>query len=228
MEMLIATRMTEAKSEVPEFTVETEADLTAATSLRTTLRRDGAPWVPSVTDLIVKACATALVQNPRVNSSYVDGVRYTNDACNVGIAVADGEGLVVPVIANAEALDVETIARRSRELAGKVRSGSVKMADVSGGTFTVSNLGMFGVSRFTAIVNVPQVAILAVGRACPMPVMTPSGNWAERQLASLTLTCDHRAVYGVHAAKFLDDVRALLMEPSVLCFGDPDVPEVPT
>lgn len=185
----------------PMFPVTVEIDMTAAMARR-------APGV-TLTDVILADCATVLRDHPALNAHWQDGRVAEYDSVNLGLAVASDRGLTVPVIHDAQTLDLAGIAQRRRTLVDKVRAGRVSIAEVMGGTFTVSNLGMFGVARFAAIVNPPQVAILAVGGTTRRQVWNDGApDW--RPVAEFTLTSDHRAVDGARAAAFLADLRARL------------------
>jgi pyruvate dehydrogenase E2 component (dihydrolipoamide acetyltransferase) len=212
---LIARRMAEAKATVPDFTVTIEVDAEAALSLREELRGAVTP-LPSLNDVVIMACARALRDHPRVNGSFRDGAFEQYSRVNVGMAVASEEALVVPTLFDADRKRLTEIARETRTLAGKVRDGSVTASELAGGTFTVSNLGMFGVTRFTAVINPPQAAILAVGAATARAVVGEDGGLVARRVMELTLTADHRLLYGADAAGFLNSVRGLLEHPAVL------------
>jgi pyruvate dehydrogenase E2 component (dihydrolipoamide acetyltransferase) len=207
--------MAESRATVPDFELRCEVDMTAAVELRGRLR-DVADPVPSYNDFVVKAAALALREFPRVNASYRDGAVETYERVNVGIAVAAEDALVVPNIFDADRLSLGEIARKSRELATRVRGGSISPGELSGGTFTVSNLGMFGIDSFSAVINPPQAAILAVGSLKPRAVVLESGDVAARPTILLTLACDHRVLYGADGAKFLSRVRELLERPDAL------------
>ena len=214
-QQLIARRMASAKATVPEFQVSVEVDAEAALELREQLRNTASP-LPSLNDLIVKACALALRQHQQVNGAYVDGHFELYSRVNIGVAVA-GEGtLVVPTVFDADVKSLVEIAAQTRALASQVRDGSVSPADLAGGTFTVSNLGMLGVARFTAVINPPQAAILAVGAASPRAVVGSDGAISVRRVMELTLSADHRIVYGADGAEFLASVRKRLERPAVL------------
>ncbi len=165
--------------------------------------------------MVVKACALALREHPRANSSYRDGRLQLHARVNVGVAVATdsdepaGGALIVPTVFDADLKSLGEIAREARALATRVRDGSITPPELGGGTFTVSNLGMFGVSDFTAIINPPQAAILSVGSVQPRPVVR-DGEIVARQQMTVTLACDHRVLYGAAAARFLARVRELL------------------
>jgi pyruvate dehydrogenase E2 component (dihydrolipoamide acetyltransferase) len=214
-QQLIARRMASAKATIPEFQVTVEVDAEAAFELREQLRGQAEP-LPSVNDLVIKACALALREHPRVNGSYLDGRFELYGRVNIGMAVA-GEGtLVVPTIFDADRKSLVEIATATRALAGKVRDGTVSPPELAGGTFTVSNLGMFGVARFSAVINPPQAAILAVGTASPRAVLADDGTVSARRLMELTVSADHRIVYGADAADFLTTVRRRLERPAGL------------
>jgi pyruvate dehydrogenase E2 component (dihydrolipoamide acetyltransferase) len=209
----VARRMSEARAVIPEFHVGARVDMQACLDLRAELRAAGIEdSLPSLNDLIVMAVATALPKHPRANSRYVGDALEVAQAVNVGIAIASGDELFVPVVADANRKTLRTIARESRQLAEKARNGKLSPADVSGGTFTISNLGMHGIETFQAIINPPQVAILAVGAIVETVVPQATGP-VTRPLMNLTLTCDHRALYGVHAAALLSDIRSHLEHP---------------
>jgi pyruvate dehydrogenase E2 component (dihydrolipoamide acetyltransferase) len=214
-QQLIARRMASAKATIPEFQVTVEVDAEAAFDLREQLRGQTEP-LPSVNDLVIKACALALRAHPGVNASYVDGHFERYARVNVGVAVAGPETLVVPTVFDADAKALTQIAADTRALAAKVREGTVTPPELAGATFTVSNLGMLGVTRFTAVINPPQAAILAVGAANPRPVVGSDGTISVRRVMELTISADHRIVYGADAADFLATVRKRLEKPAGL------------
>ncbi len=198
-----AARRMIAAWQAPVFHLSAEADMSTALAVKE--RVEGA----TVTDALLSACARALNAHPQLNAHYGDEAVTTFVGVNLGIAVATEAGLVVPVIHGADRLELTGIAQARRDVALRAREGRLAMADVTGGTFTVSNLGMMGVDRFDAILNVPQVAILAVG-ATRQRYVWNDGNPTWCPVAELTLTCDHRAVDGAMGAHFLADVRAQL------------------
>ena len=206
--------MAEAKATVPHFQVQTEARIDALIALRAELKAlgDRAQPVPSVTDLIVKACALALRAHPRANGSYRDGRFELHRAINIGIAVAAPDALVVPTIIDADQRSLREIALESRQLARRVRDGTVTPPELSGATFTVSNLGMYGMTAITPVINPPQAAILGVGATRAVPALE-DGQLVEQHLMTLTLSCDHRILYGADAARFLSDIRAAIETP---------------
>jgi pyruvate dehydrogenase E2 component (dihydrolipoyllysine-residue acetyltransferase) len=215
LQRTVARRMAESRATIPDFELRCEVDMSAAVELRERLR-DVADPLPSYNDFIVKAVALALREFPRVNASYRDGAVEEHERINVGIAVAADDALVVPTLFDADRVSLGEIARKSRELAARVRDGSVSPADLAGGTFTVSNLGMFGIDSFSAVINPPQAAILAVGSLRPRAMVLESGGLAARPTIILSLACDHRVLYGADGARFLDRVRELLERPDGL------------
>ncbi len=223
IQQLIARRMAESKATIPDFTLRIEVDMEAAVQMRTELKALGGE-VPSYNDMVVKAAALALREFPRANGSYRDGRFELYARVNVGVAVAAPGALVVPTIFDADAKSLRDIAGETRALAERVRAGTVTPPELSGGTFTVSNLGMYGVTDFTAVINPPQAAILSVGALAPRAVVrdTPSGaqggELVARHTMAMTLACDHRILYGADAAEFLARVRGLLEQPLALAF----------
>jgi pyruvate dehydrogenase E2 component (dihydrolipoamide acetyltransferase) len=215
----IAQRMSESRREIPEFTLEAEIDMEAAARLRDELRAAGREPVPSFNDFVVRAAALALREFPRLNASYEGTSVHAYARINVGIAVATDDALLVPTIHDADEKSVFELAAESRRLAEKVRDRSVGPDDLADGTFTVSNLGMFRVRRFTAVINHPQAAILAVGEVTARPAVIAEGALVARRLMDVSLSCDHRIVYGAEAARFLQRLRSLLEEPAQLLDG---------
>ncbi len=200
----------------PHFYVTMTIDTTRLGEFRNAVNEYAAtlpqPVKVSFNDLIVKAVATALTHMPEVNVSF-DGERLLfKKAINVGVAVALPEGLIVPVVRDADKRGVLDIARESKRLVDAARAGKLKPEDFSGGTFSVSNLGMFGVDEFTAIINPPESAILAVGAIVPTPVVA-NGQVVVRDQMKVTLSVDHRALDGAVAARFLQDLKRLLEQP---------------
>jgi pyruvate dehydrogenase E2 component (dihydrolipoamide acetyltransferase) len=222
-----AERMTASVRDIPQFTLAVDADMTRALAVLDDLRTasghisvtpsndDATPQV-TLTAILVKACAYALRRHPGVNASFT-GDHITEWAdINIGTAVSIDQGLVVPVIRYADRHGLHELARQLADLGVRARSSRLRLADLQGGTFTLSNLGMYGIDHFTAIVNPPQAAILAVGRVAQRPVVTPDGIFVARPLATLTLTADHRVLDGAAAAEFLAAVQAALEHPGLL------------
>jgi pyruvate dehydrogenase E2 component (dihydrolipoyllysine-residue acetyltransferase) len=217
-QQVIARRMAESKATVPEFTIATDVDMEGAVELRKQLKAaaetvNGA--MPSYNDMVVKASALALREYPRANGSYKDGHFELYSRVNVGVAVAAQEALVVPTVFDADRKSLGEIARDTRTLAERVRANAITPPELSGGTFTVSNLGMFGVTEFSAVINPPQAAILAVGKMEPRAVVR-DGEIVARNIMTITLVCDHRILYGADAAEFLARIKALLEQPIAL------------
>jgi pyruvate dehydrogenase E2 component (dihydrolipoamide acetyltransferase) len=219
LQATVARRMAESKATIPHFYLSMEIDMTESVKLRARLKEIAAEGqsVPTFNDLVVKACARALRDFPRANGSYRDGHLELYSRVNVGVAVAAKDALVVPTIFDADVRSLGEIAARTRELAQKVREGTITPPELSGGTFTVSTLGMFGISNFSAVINPPQAAILAVGALEPKAVVDrDTRRVAVRDMMGVTLACDHRILYGADGAQFLGRVRDLLEQPLAL------------
>jgi pyruvate dehydrogenase E2 component (dihydrolipoamide acetyltransferase) len=214
LQQVVSRRMSESKATAPHFYLQAEIDMSAAVEARSRLKKLTAEGevVPSFNDMIVKACALALKEFPLANGAYKDGRFELYSRVNVGVAVAAQDALVVPTVFDADKKGLREIATDARRLAGKVRDGSITPPELSGGTFTVSNLGMYGVSNFSAVINTPQAAILAVGAITEKPVVR-DGEITTAHLLGVTLACDHRILYGAPAAEFLARIRSLLEEP---------------
>jgi pyruvate dehydrogenase E2 component (dihydrolipoamide acetyltransferase) len=214
LQSTIARRMSESKATAPHFYLEAEIDMSRAVEARRRIKATAAEGetVPSFNDMVVKACALALREHPRANGAYRDGRFELYSRVNVGVAVAAQDALVVPTVFDADKKGLRQIAAELRALAQKVREGTITPPELSGGTFTVSNLGMYGIDNFSAVINTPQAAILAVGAIKERPVVR-EGELAAAQMLYVTLACDHRILYGAPAAEFLARVRTLLEEP---------------
>jgi pyruvate dehydrogenase E2 component (dihydrolipoamide acetyltransferase) len=213
----VAKRMAESKTTVPHFYVSTEIDMTRALALRRELNdalADSGEKV-SVNDLIMRACAQALVQHPQAHRSYVDGRHVYHAHAHIGIAVALDDGLIVPVLRDAETKSLRQIAAEARDLAERARAGKLRQPEIEGGTFTVSNMGMLGVSGFAAIINPPESAILAVSATTQRPIVR-DGAVAVGDIMSVTLSCDHRACSGADGARLLQTVKRHLEAPTLL------------
>jgi pyruvate dehydrogenase E2 component (dihydrolipoamide acetyltransferase) len=217
LQQVVSRRMAESKATAPHFYLQSEIDMSAAVEARARLKAltPEGEVVPSFNDMVVKACALALREHPLANGSYKDGRLELHSRVNVGVAVAARDALVVPTVFDADRKGLREIAMDARALAAKVRDGSVTPPELSGGTFTVSNLGMYGVSNFSAVINSPQAAILAVGAITEKPVVR-GGRLTTAHLLGVTLACDHRILYGAPAAEFLARIRGLLEEPLAL------------
>jgi len=209
----VARRMTEAWA-APAFQIVMSADMTRAQELRARLVERHPDERPTVTDVLTKVCAAALMRHRDVNALYAGDAIELHPSANVGIAVATDRGLLVPVIPGCELKTVAEIAAARADVVDRARDGKLQAADLDGGTFTVSNLGMYGVEQFVAVLNPPQAAILAVGAIEDRPVAR-DGEVVARPLMTLTLTCDHRTIDGATAADFLRTVKEFLEEPGL-------------
>lgn len=211
---VIARRLTESKQEVPHFYLRRTIDAEALRSFRSQINEQLADTGVKVSfnDLIVKACATTLRQHPEVNTSWVDEKLLQHSRVNIGVAVATDAGLMVPVLHDTDTTPLSTIATTSQELAAKARDGKLKPQEMGGGTFSVSNMGMYGLDSFQAVINPPESAILAVGAMQQQPVVR-DGEVVARNTIALELSVDHRAVDGAVGAEFLRDLAQVLENP---------------
>jgi pyruvate dehydrogenase E2 component (dihydrolipoamide acetyltransferase) len=213
--LTMAARMQQSWRDVPHFFLQRDVDATRLNSWRDALRKRAGYERVTHTDLLVKVCAAALAEHPRVNATWRDGTVRGQADVNVGIAVATDDALIVPVIHRADRIELKQVAERRAELVDRARTRKLRPDDVAGGTFTISNLGMFGVDAFLAIVPAPQAAILAVGRILER-IVPVDGSPAVRPTLTLTLSFDHRVVDGAAGARFLDTLAALVEEPASL------------
>jgi pyruvate dehydrogenase E2 component (dihydrolipoyllysine-residue acetyltransferase) len=217
MRRTVARRLVESMQSTPHFyltvTVDAEALLGFRADLNRQLQERGEDLKVSVNDLIVKACAALLRVNPDLNVSFGGDKLLVHKRVHVGIAVAVDGGLVVPVVRDADQKTLTQVAREARELVGRARSGRLAADEMGGGTFTVSNLGMFGIDQFTAVINPPEAAILAVGAALAEPVVTADGAVEVHRRMRLTLSIDHRALDGATGAGFLAQLKTALEHP---------------
>jgi pyruvate dehydrogenase E2 component (dihydrolipoamide acetyltransferase) len=213
MRKTIARRLVESKQTVPHFYLEAELDVEALLSLREQMN-DGLDKGAkiSVNDLFIKACALALNAVPASNASWVDGNIVQHRRVDISVAVAVDDGLVTPVVRDADRKTVSTISSEVRELAARARSKKLKPEEMQGGVFSISNLGMFGIDRFAAVINPPEGMILAVGQARDVAVVK-GGSLVPGKRCSVTLSCDHRVVDGALGAQFLQALRALIERP---------------
>jgi pyruvate dehydrogenase E2 component (dihydrolipoyllysine-residue acetyltransferase) len=214
LQATIARRMAESKATAPHFYLRAVVDMSRVVEGRRMVKEaaDEGDVVPSFNDMVVKACALALREHPRANGAYRDGRFELYSRVNVGVAVAAKDALIVPTVFDADRKGLRQIASESRALAQRVRDGQITPPELSGATFTVSNLGMYGIEGFSAVINPPQAAILAVGAIEERPVAR-DGQITSAHLMSVDLACDHRILYGAPAAEFLARIRALLEEP---------------
>jgi pyruvate dehydrogenase E2 component (dihydrolipoamide acetyltransferase) len=215
MQATIARRMAESKATVPHFYVTVEARVDEAVRLRQQLK-DTVPAAERVTmtDLLTRACAIALTRFPEVNASWVDSRFQRKRSVNIGLAVppAQGMGLLVPVVHDVDRMDLVQISIQSRQVIERARSGKPSPGDLEGGTFSISNLGMYGVDEFNAIINPPESAILAVGAIKDVPVVE-DGRVTVGKVMRMTLSVDHRVFYGATAAQFMAEVKRLIENP---------------
>lgn len=217
MRKTIARRLGESIGPIPTFFLTSEIDMTNVGKLREQMVAAGDQFKVSVNDIVIKAVAIALTRHPEVNAHWQgDSIRYFS-AAHVGMAVATDDGLIVPVIRDAHLKGLGQIGKEARELAKKARERKLTPAEYSGGTFSVSNLGMFGIDQFTAIINPPEAAILAVGATETKPVWE-NGQFVPRQKMRVTMSCDHRIIDGAVGAKFLQTLRQLLEAPMMMLF----------
>jgi pyruvate dehydrogenase E2 component (dihydrolipoamide acetyltransferase) len=214
LQSTVSRRMAESKATAPHFYLEAEIDMSRAVEARGKVKEIAAAdlIVPSFNDMVVKAAALALREHPRANGAYRDGRFELYSRVNVGIAVAARDALVVPTVFDADRKGLWQIGTEARELSQRVRDGSITPPELSGATFTVSNLGMFGIDSFAAVINPPQAAILAVGAIRERPVVR-DGELATAHTMRVNLACDHRILYGAQGAEFLARIRDLLEEP---------------
>lgn len=210
---IMAERTTQSWTSVPHFYLMREVNASRLIAWREqVLKRSASAGKVTYTDLLVKIVAAALRLHPRLNASWSEGKIVMQQEVHVGLAVAVEDGLVVPVIHTADTLGLSEIAQRRAELVAKAQAGKLRPEDISNGTFTISNLGMYNVDAFNAIINAPQAAILAVGRIAER-VVPVNGQPAVQPMMVLTLSCDHRVVDGARGAQFLDRVASLIEEP---------------
>lgn len=217
MRKTIARRLGESIGPIPTFFLTSEIDMTNVGKLREQMVAAGDQFKVSVNDIVIKAVAIALTRHPEVNAHWMgESIRYFS-AAHVGMAVATDDGLIVPVIRDAHLKGLGQIGKEARDLAKRARERKLQPAEFTGGTFSVSNLGMFGIDQFTAIINPPEAAILAVGATETKPVWE-NGQFVPRQKMRVTMSCDHRIIDGAVGAKFLQTLRQLLEAPMMMLF----------
>jgi pyruvate dehydrogenase E2 component (dihydrolipoamide acetyltransferase) len=210
MRAAIARTVSRAWQEIPHFTVTVSINMSEAEEVRRELKESGTAL--SINDLIIKAATMALVKFPQVNNSFAGDRIRVNGEINIGIAVSLEEGLVVPVIKGCRELSLKEIAARSRELVGRAKNGKIGETELSGGTFTISNLGMFGIEEFMAVIQPPQGAILAVGGIRDEAVVK-NGSIKAGRVMRVTISADHRLIDGAYAAQFLQELKRVLENP---------------
>ncbi|MEP0767543.1 MAG: 2-oxo acid dehydrogenase subunit E2 [Fimbriimonadia bacterium] len=212
LRQIIAERTQQAKRDAPHFYVTVEVDVEELFALREKINSHAEVKI-SVNDFVMKACALALREMPEVNSNFVDGEWVIGDSVNIGMAVATDEGLLVPVLKGCEAKSLRAISREAKDLAGRTRDGKVQPDELTGSTFSISNMGMLSVDNFTAILNTPNGAIVAVSTARRVPVVLPDDSIAPRWRMNLTGSFDHRTLDGAVGARFMNVVRDYLESP---------------
>ena len=209
--LLMADRLTESWTSAPHFSIVRNLDATNLAAHKKETKANSSANI-TFTDLLVKYAASSLKEHPRVNASLIDGKLIKNLAINIGIAVATEDGLIVPVIHNADELSLEEITERRKELVARTQEGKLRSGDLDAGTFTISNLGMFDVDSFNAIINPPQSAILAVGRIIDQ-VVPMDGKPVIRPMLTINLSFDHRVIDGARGAHFLQTLSNLIENP---------------
>ncbi len=217
MRRVIARRLTEAKSTIPHFYVSMDIEVDALWKLGEDLNarspKEGeGRFVITLNDLVIKAAARTLRRVPAVNAAWTDDATVLFDDVDISVAVAIPDGLITPIIRRADQKGLQTISAEMRDLAGRAKAGKLKPEEFQGGGFSISNMGMFGVSHFSAIINPPQAAILAVGAAAPKPVVK-NGELAVARVMTCTLSCDHRVVDGALGATWLREFKRLCEDP---------------
>ncbi|MBO0871877.1 MAG: 2-oxo acid dehydrogenase subunit E2 [Pseudonocardia sp.] len=211
---LTARRLAASAQQAPHFYLTRVVDAGALAAFRGQANADLADTDVrvSMTDLLVKACAQVLARHPEVNSSWAEDRLLRHHRIHVGIAVALDDGLIVPVIHDADRKSLTQVSREAHELAERARAGRLSLDEITGGTFTISNLGMYGIDQFTAVINPPEAAILAVGAATETPIVR-DGQLTVGTTMNLTLSIDHRVLDGATGSRFLADLTALLQHP---------------
>jgi pyruvate dehydrogenase E2 component (dihydrolipoamide acetyltransferase) len=215
MRATIARRLVTSIGPVPHFFLTTEIEMDAAADLRRQINEIDTENKVSVNDIVIKVAAAALVQHPQVNASFQEKTLRFYERADIGVAVAVEDGLITPVVRAADRKSIGQISREVRELAERARSRKLKPEEYTGATFSISNLGMFGIDEFTAVINPPEAAILAVGQMTPKPVVR-DGGVAVRQIMRVTMSCDHRVIDGATGAKFLQTFKKILENPLLL------------
>jgi pyruvate dehydrogenase E2 component (dihydrolipoamide acetyltransferase) len=212
MRKTIARRLVEAKSTIPHFYLSLDCELDALLKLRKDINEKGGDYKVSVNDFVIKACALALRKVPQANASWTDEAVHLYDNVDISVAVSTPEGLITPIVRNADKKGLGAISNEVKDLAARAKTKKLKLEEFQGGGFSVSNLGMFGIKEFSAIINPPQVCILAVGKGDQRPVVK-NGALAIANVMTCTLSCDHRVVDGAVGAEFMQAFQALIENP---------------
>jgi pyruvate dehydrogenase E2 component (dihydrolipoamide acetyltransferase) len=215
MRQTIARRLVTSLGPIPHFFLTTEIEMDKAAELRRSINELDAELKVSINDLIIKVAATALIQHPQVNASFQDKVVRYYERADIGVAVAIEDGLITPVVRSADLKSISEISREVRELAGRARTRKLMPEEYTGATFSISNLGMLGIDEFTAVINPPEAAILAVGAMTQRPVVR-EGEIVVRQIMRVTMSCDHRVIDGASGARFLQTFKKLLENPLLM------------
>jgi pyruvate dehydrogenase E2 component (dihydrolipoamide acetyltransferase) len=213
---MIAARMTEAKREIPHFRLVADLEVDALIDLRRQLRDEGGSTPPSMNDLLIKACASALMDVPAINIQWVENEVRQYHTADISVAIAVDAGLFMPIVRRAESKTIWDISREVRQLASKAAKKALRMEEIIGGSFSISNLGMYGVDQFDAIINPPQCAILAVGCSKPSVLVSETREPRIATVMRATLSMDHRAIDGKTAAEFLSALRRRVEQPAYL------------
>ena len=215
MRQTIARRLVTSLGPIPHFFLTTEVEMDKAVDFRRSINELAPDVKVSINDLIIKVAATALLQHPQVNASFQDKALRYYERADIGVAVAIEDGLITPVVRSADRKSLSEIAREVRELADRARAKKLSPEEYTGASFSISNLGMFGIDEFTAVINPPEAAILAVGAMTPKPVVRDN-EVVVRQLMRVTMSCDHRIIDGATGAKFLQTFKKILENPLLL------------
>jgi pyruvate dehydrogenase E2 component (dihydrolipoamide acetyltransferase) len=219
---IIAARMAEAKRTIPHFRLTIDTEVDALLELRKELREHKPDADISLNDLLIKACATALMDVPAINVQWADTVLHQYRAADISVVTAVEGGLSTPIVRSAESKSIWEISREVKELSARAAHNALKMDEIAGGSFSISNLGMYGIRQFDAIINAPQCAILAVGSAKPRVVVSQKRETRIRTVLTVTLSADHRAIDGATGAVFLSALRQRLEQPGHLRPGKED------
>lgn len=212
---IIAARMTEAKQTIPHYRVAMDIEMDALLALRRQINANALGHKVSVNDLVIKACANALMEHPELNCQFIENAIHQYEHADISVVIAVEGGLSTPVIRCADQKSVQEIAEEVTALARRANTGQLKMGEITGGTFSISNLGMYGVDQFDAIINPPQCAILAVGAAKLQPVIK-GDTVTTAQVMRVSLSLDHRVIDGATGAQFLSTLREQIQNPQDL------------
>lgn len=213
MRKVIAKRMQQSKNTAPHVTITTEVNVDKTIALRSKLNAKNADVRFSYTDILVKMCATALRNYPKINASITEDSMIFHDKINIGVAVALDDGLIVPVVSNADRKGLKAITKETKDLINKARTNTLSPDEMSGATFTISNLGSYDIDGFTPVINLPEAAILGVGRIVKKPIVNENDEIVPASMMVLSMSFDHRVVDGAQAAEFLKALKGYLEDP---------------